>query len=44
MVVRLIEAVASDDVKLQYDIYPTQVMESDLIRSLGSLGWFKHYR
>lgn len=44
MVVRLIEAVASDSVKLQYDIYHMQVMEGGLIRSLGSLGGFKQYR
>lgn len=36
-VMELIEAVGSDNVKLQYDLYHMQIMEGDLIRTLERL-------
>lgn len=42
--IRLCEAVASPNVKLLYDIYHMQVMEGDVIRTIGRHhSWFAHY-
>ncbi|WP_303289752.1 hydroxypyruvate isomerase [Marinobacter sp. SS5-14b] len=42
-VMALIEAVDSDNVRLQYDIYHMQIMEGDLIRSIECLlPWIGH--
>ena len=42
--VRVCEAVGSSRVKLLYDIYHMQIMEGDLIRTIGAEHrWFGHY-
>ncbi|MBY6034562.1 hydroxypyruvate isomerase [Marinobacter daepoensis] len=42
-VMRLIESVDADNVRLQYDVYHMQIMEGDLIRSLECLmPWIGH--
>jgi len=42
--VAVVEAVASPNVKLLYDIYHMQIMDGDIIRTIGRQAkWFAHY-